>query len=80
MIAPGIHYQSPWAPMAWRVGDIEYILRRDLDFDVWIEPKRRNAAKLAKNYSMQRCSNERSAPTQSEITRWEFTSDTVTKV
>jgi len=50
MIAPGIHYQSPWAPMAWRVGDIEYILRRDIDFDVWIEPKRRNAAKLAKNY------------------------------
>mmetsp|Transcript_13416 Transcript_13416/g.22871 ORF Transcript_13416/g.22871 Transcript_13416/m.22871 type:complete len:83 (-) Transcript_13416:750-998(-) len=82
MIAPGIHYQSPWAPMAWRVGDIEYILRRDLDFDVWFEPKRRNAAKLAKNYSdsMQRCSNERSAPTQSEITRWEFTSDTVRKV
>lgn len=44
MIAPGIHSQSPWAPMAWRVGDIEYIFRRDLDFDVWIEPKRRNAA------------------------------------
>eukprot|EP00985_Skeletonema_marinoi_P000487 scaffold187_cov140-Skeletonema_marinoi.AAC.12 len=37
--------------MAWRVGDIEYIFRRDLDFDVWIEPKRRNAAKLAKNYN-----------------------------
>ena len=50
MIAPGIHYQSPLAPMAWRIGDIEYILCHDLDFDVWIEPKRRNATKLVNKY------------------------------
>lgn len=49
-ITPGIHSQSPWAPRAWRVSFIEYIERRDLDFDVWIEPKRRNATKLVNNY------------------------------
>ena len=50
MISPGLHFQSPWAPRAWRISAIEYIERHDLDFDVWIEPKRRNAANITKNY------------------------------
>ena len=76
MIATGLHSQTPWAPMAWRISwqprPIEYILRHDLGFDAWIEPKRRNAARLVKNYIRFNTEIQMCPPNARELTGYSF--------